>query len=288
MDQIQLDGGQFQKLLSALNSLVDHAPFWKPAVPIFLASLLGLGSALFLDWLKTRRENRKATRERLEKELAQLSGANAAIAFNIEVLIHTIMQQIMPHFAQSNAAVEAIKKLQKNNPAQLQAFDNRLHTEFEPMMQRCPDPYFIEVDFFKEFSFLLMKKPQIIGLAGWIATYMRNLKAILAERNRLIDHATLGVAKEGLGIPALERSIATQATISDIEVINAYQLLKILDDTSQKIADVILNDYKTVVGAKLKIQKPEIFSFIMGELERIAKTIVPDCPPPERHSRSQQ
>lgn len=281
MDQFEINAAQFQKLLSAVNSLRDHAPFWKPALPIFLAAMLGFGSALLLDGLKTRRENRNVTRERLEKELAQLSGANTAIAFNIEALIHTVMQQILPHYTQSHAAAAAIEALQKSTPPQLEEFDRRLHSEFEPMMKRCPDPYFIDVDFFKDLSFLLLKDPQAIGLAGWIATYTRNLKAIIVERNRLIDHVTLGEPKEELDFLAIERAIATQATISDIEIVNSYQLLTSLRDASRKIETVIVEDYKKIAGAKLKIQLPPIFNAVLAELERLAKGVVPDWPPPE-------
>ena len=93
---------QFQRLLASIEALSDHAPYWKQfvitALPIFLASVLGFATALLLDRLKTRRENQKVNQERLEKELARPSGASTAMGFNIEVLIHTVFQQILPHY----------------------------------------------------------------------------------------------------------------------------------------------------------------------------------------------
>jgi hypothetical protein len=90
VDKIAIDDVQLQRLLSS----VDHTPYWKQvlvtSLPIFLASLLGLATALLLDWLKTRREKNKAGRERLEKELSLLSGTNTAIGLNIEALTHTV------------------------------------------------------------------------------------------------------------------------------------------------------------------------------------------------------
>ena len=68
-DKVTFDDGQLQKLLASIDALEDHAPYWKhfliTAVPIFLASLLGLATALLLDSLKTRRELRKGVSERL-------------------------------------------------------------------------------------------------------------------------------------------------------------------------------------------------------------------------------
>jgi hypothetical protein len=113
-DKIAFNDGQLEKLLASVEALADHGPYWKhfltTALAIFLASFLGLATALLLDWLKTRRENGKAVLERLENELALLSGANTAIGLNITALIHTVTQQILSHHEQSHAACSAIEK----------------------------------------------------------------------------------------------------------------------------------------------------------------------------------
>jgi hypothetical protein len=65
-DKVSINDGQLQKLLSSIDALGD--PYWKhfltAALPIFLASLLGLAAAWLLESLKTRRENRRTVRER--------------------------------------------------------------------------------------------------------------------------------------------------------------------------------------------------------------------------------
>lgn len=258
--------------------------YWKhfviTAVPIFLASLLGLATALLLDCLKTRRELRKGVRERLENELALLSGANTAIAFNIEALTHTVMQQILPHHEQSHAACAAIEALD-GDPSRLKQFDELLHSEFQPMMKRCPEPYLDDINLSKDLPFLIAKDPRLIMLSGWIITYTRNLKAILNDRNKLIDLATIENPKDGPDLPSLGRQIATQATVADVEVVNAYQLFLLFRDASQKIENIIGTEYKNVIGPKLKVQPPEVFGTLMTELERIARGVVPDLPPPE-------
>src|ERR1700722_20917406 len=114
-----LDNNELQAIIASINNLKDHTPYWKTfltlSIPILISSMLGvvtgLGSALYLDRLKTRRENAKIVRERREKELALLSGANAAIAFNIEAITHTVLQQKMPHYEHSRAACLEISTL---------------------------------------------------------------------------------------------------------------------------------------------------------------------------------
>lgn len=283
-DNVTIDDSQLQKLLASIHALQNHAPFWNhfliTAAPIFLASLLGLATALLLDWLKNRRENRKSIRERLEKELAQLSGANTAIAFNIEALIHSVMQQILPHHKQSHAACTAIEAL-NGDSNRLQQINDLLHSEFRPMLTRCPEPYLEDVNLSKDLPFLIAKDPGLIKLSGWIITYTRNLKAILNDRNKLIDITTIENAKDGLDLPDLERQIATQATIADVEVVNAYQLFLLLKEASKKIENIITSEYKGVVGPKLKVELPEVFGNVMTDLESIAIGVVPDWPPPE-------
>lgn len=159
-EKVTVDDSQLQKLLASIDALKDHTPYWKHflimALPIFLASLLGLATALLLDGLKTRREIRKAVRERLEKELALLSGANTAVAFNITTLIHTVMQQILPHHKQSHDACAAIEHLH-DDPRKLEEFDFLLHSEFLPMMKRCPEPYLEDVNLSQNLPFLSLK-----------------------------------------------------------------------------------------------------------------------------------
>jgi len=146
-------GDQFQRLLAAIEALRDHAPYWKQfviaALPIFLASVLGFATALVLDWLKTRRENRKAIRERLEKELARLNGASTAMGFNIEALTHMVFQQILPHYRASYEAMSAINKIGPNDLSAHKDFAVLFYAKYQQsIVVRCPNLYVIEIDFF--------------------------------------------------------------------------------------------------------------------------------------------
>jgi hypothetical protein len=118
--------------------------------------------------------------------------------------------------------------------------------------------------------------------SGWVITYTEHLKSSLNERNRLIDKTTIEETKVDLDVPTLERQIDAQASISDTEVVNAYQLFLVLTEASEKIAGIIKTEYKTVIGPRLKIQPPEMFGPLMTELEQIAKAVAgADWPPPE-------
>jgi hypothetical protein len=161
-DKVPLDDAQFQKLLASVDALADHAPTWRhfliTALPIFLASLLGFATAYLLDWLKMRRENKKVIRERLENELALLSRTNTAIGFNVTTLIHTVMQQILPHYQKSQEACGAITNLQRRSIDPRQ-FNDQMHSNFQPVMRRCPLPYLEDVNLARDLPFLLKKDP---------------------------------------------------------------------------------------------------------------------------------
>jgi len=70
--------------------------------------LLGFGAAQVQDFLKTRREKRKEERARREKELSQIAATFATLVFNLESTIHTVMQQVMPHYVASRGGARNI------------------------------------------------------------------------------------------------------------------------------------------------------------------------------------
>ena len=279
---ILIDEGQFLEVLSALARLKDTTSFWErflvSAAPVFFGAVLGLAFGFSTDWLKTRRENRKIIRERQESELAQLSGVMTAIGFNIETLIHTVVQQILPHHRESHAALSAIMAVEKGEMT-IQKFDELLHSEFRPMMTRSPEPHFIGLELFNQIPFIVAKDPELLKLSGWIGTFSRNLKSILSERNKIIDLATLG--PDLLDFEMIRRQAATQATIADREVVDSFQLFEQTMAVSKKLETVISQNYKDVFGPKLKVEPPELLQTIMDELRRLSNSIVPEWPPSE-------
>jgi hypothetical protein len=257
---------------------VTEQQFFVAAVPVFLAAFLGFALGLFTDWLKTRRENRKLSRERQEKELTQLNGAASAVVYNIEILLHIVMQQILPHREQSHAAAAALHAVE-NNATELRAFSKSMHSEFKYMMTRCPEPYFVELEFFKEIPFVLAKDPELLKRSGWMVSYTRTLKEILSERNKRID-MNVGTAMD-LDFEALEEQIRIQAHIGDTEVINSLMLFEQFQAIRKKL-EKIAEGYKNVFGAHLNIVLPEQqLDSTLRDLRRIAEAVVPEFPPPD-------
>jgi hypothetical protein len=248
--------------------------FFVAAVPIFLAALLGVGVGFFTDWLKTRRENRKLIRERREKELTQLNVVATANAYNIEVLLHTVMQQILPHHEQSHDAAAALR-LAKNDLPKLQAFGESMESDYRAMTTRCPEPYFIELEFFREIPFVLEKDAELVKLSGWMVSFTRLLKDILRERNRRIDMQTSANGAEGLSVEALEEEIRIQCDIGGTEVTNSFQLFQQFIAICKRL-EKIAEGYKTVSGVHLKTHFPAPLGDALRELERIAVALHPE------------
>lgn len=281
-DLISMDEAQLQKLLSAIQNLKENTSFFQhflvAAAPVFFGAILGLAFGFATDWVRTRREKRNVSRERREKELAQISIMMTAIGFNIETLLHTVMQQILPHLEKSYAASSAIEAVGK--AVSRRQFEELLHSEFRPMFRRCPEPHFIETDLFRDVPFVVAKDPELLKLSGWILMFVRNLRSVLTERNKNIDLATLG--NDPMDLDTLKMRVNTQAEISGTEVVYSYQLFEQLREVAKRLETIISDEYKEVSGPKLKIALPVALESTLEELKRICKEVVPDWPEPEQ------
>ena len=275
-----IDNAQWERLLDAVKSLVDHQSYWghflTQAAPVFLGSLLGIGSALFLDWLKTRREASKALKDGRKQELAQLNLVSTAMGFNLENLQHIAMQQVLPHFHQSYAAnleVESFKTAEE-----VMRFGATMSDRFPKMTTRCPELFFFELEFLKEIPFVLEKDPEILKLSGWMTNFMNELRNNLKDRNERIDAA--GRESSGFTVPDLLEHVRVQMVIGSAEVVHTYQLMQQVMAICEKLKNVV-EKYKDIKGAHLKVIAPEPLAETMAELKQITGCIVPDLPPPE-------
>jgi hypothetical protein len=241
---------QFQKLLAAIEAIRDHAVNWNQlfitALPTFLAtflaSILGFATALLLDWLRTRRDNRKVARERLEKELAQLSGASTAMGFNVEALTHIVYQQILPHYEAARDVLLLIERVKENDSLARQKLNTLFFSKYQSLiMMRSPALYLMETDFFKDLPFITGRDPEALKLSGWILTYTNHLRGILTERNKQIDIVTNTGTQQHQDIEAIERAVETQESISKTEIVNVYLLLAEIKEMSVKLEQIIKN-----------------------------------------------
>jgi hypothetical protein len=223
-------------------------------------------------------KDRRASRERQGKELKQLNTISTAMGYNIESLLHIVMQQILPHREHSHAAFAALHVAQ-NDSAQLRVFFETMHSSFRAMMMRCPEPYFIDLEFFKDIPFVLENDPELLKRSGWMVSYTRALKELIKEQNSRIDIAANN-AGDGLDFPALEEQIRVQAHIGDGEVINSLLLFEQLVAICKRLKK-ITESYSKECGARLTVMFPPPLNDTMRELRRIAETVVPDAPPPD-------
>ena len=287
---IAMSNPQWQSILQAVNALGDHTPYWEhlltQAAPVFLGSLLGIGSALLLDALRTGRENKKALVDRQEKdaaellereqrELAQLNLVSTAMAFNLENIQHIAMQQVLPHFYDSNKALSEIQSF--TSTEQIMKFGATMSAKFRGMMTKVPETYFFELDFFKEIPFVLENDPEILKFSGWMKSFTNELKNNFTERNTWIEAAG---NPRGLPVPELLESVRVQAEIAKAEVVHTFQLFQQIIAICAKVRKVV-EKYEHVKKAHLKVEAPEPVADTLVELERIVRSIVPNYPPPE-------
>jgi hypothetical protein len=248
------------------------------AFPVVLGAVLAVATGFFSDWRKTHRDDRKALRDRQERELRQINAVSTAMGFNIESLLHIVMQQILPHREHSHAALEALD-ITGGDEEKVRVFFETMHDKYRAMMMRCPEPYFIDLEFFKEISFVLAKDPELLKRSGWMVSYTRALKELIKEQNIRIDLAA-NRAEQGLTFTTLREDVRVQAHIGDGEVINALMLFEQFVIICKKLRK-ITETYSKEFGVRLAVAFPEPLESVMGELRRIAVTVVPDAPPPD-------
>ena len=204
------------------------------------------------------------------------------MGYNIEALLHIVMQQILPHHERSHAAFAALRATE-NDAVKLRVFVETMHLKFTAMMTSCPEPYFIDLEFFKEIPFVLAKDPELLKRSGWMVSYIRALKALLSERNNRIDIAVSANAAESLDFEVLEEQIRVQAHIADGEVINSLMLFEQFVAICKKLKK-ITEGYRKEFGVRLTVAFPAPLDNTMQELRRIAETVLPEFPPPEPES----
>jgi hypothetical protein len=207
----------------------------------------------------------------------QLNGVASAMGYNMEALLHTVMQQILPHREQSHAALAAVRASGKN-AMQLSAFIELMHSKFTAMMTRCPEPYFVDLEFFKDIPFVIEKDLDLLKRSGWMVFYARALKELINEQNKRIESAEI------IGdLQVLEEQIRVQANIGDGEVINSLLLFEQFVVICKRLKKITMS-YRKKFGVRVALVFPSPLDHVMRELRRIAETVSPDAPPPDPES----
>lgn len=272
-EPVTVTSAQLDAILSTIARVATHPNGWDwhNGIPTAIGAFLGFGAVQLQERLRTGREKRKEVRKRREDELAQLGATIAALLFNLESVIHTVMQQVLPHYKASRAGMNVFM-----SAAQQSIHPSVIHGSIQNFLSnvfcRAPEPHLVEIDAFGDLSFLLTKHAELVKQCGWVGTFTRDLRFILGERNKLVDVATLGAPKAGHDQNEVQFQMRTQLSVSKVEMVTSYQLLDVIVDTVDSLLKVQSSDYSGVDGPKLKIIYPSDLPDVRADLQKALET----------------
>lgn len=281
---VALDDAQMAKLLAVIKALAP-ADWWQlrgllSAMPVIGTAAVGFAFAFFLEWLKGRREAKKAVRERLEAELKLLNWVDTAIGSNITVLIHWIHQQIIPHYEASVDASTFLNALD-GSPKSMRQWEAALDSTYQPVITRCPELVLEDTPFFRELPFLLAHDPELLVRSSWIGVYARHLQTAIVARNTMIEKVTVDAPEDGLSFLAVKQYVRNQLGVGRNEVINAHSLITTMRDINIRVETIIKGPYQEVKGQHWGLNLPLVYAPTMAKLDTLLHSFGIEFPPPE-------
>jgi hypothetical protein len=238
MSDVLLNDAQFQKILSAIQSLKGGGIHWEQVIPVFFSALLAILVGMFLEYFRSSREKTKAHFERQIKELQQINGVVVGIGYNVEILLHATFQNLLPHHTESHAAYDALQAT--NREAQKIITFAASLSKYPALMMTCPEMYFVEFDFLEKLPFLIEKDAELVKKAGWMFRYSRVLDTAIKDRNKFINEAnrTAYSNNGALSFFQLDSILQMQQSIADAECVNALQLFDVFLSIAKSLETV--------------------------------------------------
>jgi hypothetical protein len=92
--------------------------------------------------------DQRADSDRQKREISQINVAITGMGYNIETLLHTAHQYILPHHTESHLAYTALEKA-SGDPQRLAELAMSI-SMYRALVATCPEMHLIEWDFFKE------------------------------------------------------------------------------------------------------------------------------------------
>ncbi len=253
-------------LTTLINSKTGEAAGALGSVLGGVTGAVGAALAVALTLSGERAEER---RQKQEKEIRQINAVIAGIGFNIEILLHIVTQNILPHYTQSHIAYKALQGT-KGDVDRMTEFANSLHT-YHALIMTCPELYFIEFDFWRELLFIVERDANVLKQSGWLVAGAHQIKNLTLQRNRNIEFDLHLRNQQGgkLNYYALESMLQRHVTIANAECITAGKLFYVLRDMAKKLERI--NDQAQ--GQKLIL--PPGLDDAMKELKQILDLINP-------------
>src|SRR5882672_3776581 len=119
------------------------------------------------------------------------------MGYNIETLLHSTLQYILPHHTESHLAYTVLNQA-SGNPQQTAQLVMSIST-CRALVTTCPEMHLIEWDFFRETPFIVEKDPELLKQTGWLISQSRELATAIKNRNRhLFDSRNFTTQHGGL------------------------------------------------------------------------------------------
>jgi hypothetical protein len=278
-NQITLDPAEVEKIVTAINAAHSDGWFhWVPVASVFVSALLAMIVGMVLDHYKTRRERRRAADERLNKELTQIDGALAVIAYNVEILTHAVFQHLLPHWDESHAAIAALTAA-IGHAGHMSDFASSFNN-YRGMQTTCPEMFFIEYDYIKEINFIISEDAELIKQSGWMISQCRLLNNAIRDRNRHIENS--GKLSGGsLGDPQhfarFNQMLTTHQSLATVACILSLQLFRRFQDTQERLTR-IGEAYQIPGRRPIQVTLPEAVAQAMERLQAIMAEMMPNMP----------
>jgi hypothetical protein len=265
-DFVMFGDEQFQKLLTVIESLSRGGIHWDQVVRVFLSALLAMIVGITLELIKRRYDRIKSEKESKEKELQKINAALVKTAYNIELLTHSVMLNILLHYEQSLAAFTTLRGIGEDRQA-FASFAMSLR-RYPALMMTCPTIHFLAVGFIDEMPFVVDTNPELIKNGEWINVFSKSINNNISDRNRFIESAKNETTKGALSYAQLDAMLQLQSSIATAERVTSSELGRALIKTARDL-EGLSAPYKEY-GKIKNVAPPDAFAESMRRLETIS------------------
>jgi hypothetical protein len=249
--------------IAFLTTIINaHAGEAAGALGSIVGGGVGAGGAALAVLLAFSRERAEERRKDEERQIRQINAVIAGIAFNIEMLLHIVVPNILPHHKLSYSAYLGLQSAKGD--------DDRMNSFFSRVLfMTCPELYFIEFDFWRELLFIVERDANLLNQSGWLTALARQIQSQTLQRNQNIDHGTRLTDQQGgkLSYYVLENILQRHVSIANAECITAWSLFKVLLEMAHSLE--VINDKEK--GKKLI--RPAGLDAAMKELKQIVDQV---------------
>jgi len=209
-------------------------------------------------------ERTEEKRKEQEREINQINAVIAGIGFDVEMLLHVVIPNFLPHYKDSYRAHRELLAT-KGDESRMRNFFNSLHS-YQGLVMTCPKLHFIEFNFWNELLFIVERDANLLKQSGWLITLSLQLKDLTLQRNKNIDADMLLRNQQGgkLSYYVLDSMLQRHMSVANAECLTALQLFNHHLTMAATLARI--ND--SARGKRLTV--PPELNTALSELNKIA------------------